>query len=120
MRDSYRQRSPGSRLVGCLLDGLDAAVQELRATVGDTADENGARHSLVVMVANDGVLELVLNIACSLRAANLSSARVVVYVQSAGSVALVRAMGLASVCSPGLGTIPDSAANITAIRPSMR
>ena len=106
-RRFLRKGKAEARLVGGLLDSLDLAVEELRAVV--SSQGSTSQGSLVVMVANDGVLDFVLNFACSLRRGNLSS-RVLVFVQSPKSAEIVRAMGLLALFVPGLGSMPASAA----------
>lgn len=112
--DYLRRHQPAlareRELVGALLESLARSVAQLLAKTGPPIDAAGGRRALVVLVANDGVMDFVLNFACSCRRAGLSVDNVLVFVGGESSVALVEAMGLRAVFMPGLGGMPERAA----------
>ena len=111
MRRYLRDHMREADLMGGMIAALARSVEELVAAVGAPLRADGSRRALVVLVANNGVMDFVLNFACSCRAAGLDTGDVVVYVGSREGVALVRAMGLRALFSPGLGGMPDAAAS---------
>jgi hypothetical protein len=88
-------------------------VEELmRTKLGSPIDGNGQRRTAIVMVANEGVLDLLLNWLCSAKAIGLDVSNVVVYVGTAESAAVIErgAPGAHAIYSPVLGSMPRNAA----------
>lgn len=110
--DQYQQdypRSYNSRansepaLLKPLLEELPSLIQLMRDTLGD-------RRHATVMVANAGVLDLLLNFVCSAEAAGIDLASVVVFVGDPQTVRQVQRMGISAVHAPALGAMPSKAA----------
>lgn len=110
LRRFLKEHMSESQLVGAMIDSLDESIAELLRVAGP-ATEGQRRRSLVVLVANNGVMDFVMNFACSCRAAGVATGNIVVYVGSRDSVKLVSAMGLRAIFSPALGGMPEGAAN---------
>lgn len=120
MRRSLKNHMPEQQLVGGMIESLEASIAELRRVMGAPVVGNkggekeevggGQRKALVVLVANNGVMDFVLNFVCSCRAAKLPVNNVIVYVGSKDAIRLVEDMGLKAIYSPGLGGMPANAA----------
>ncbi len=57
----------------------------------------------IVMVANTGVMDLLLNFICSAEAAHIDMKNVIVFVGDLEDVALVTSLGANAIYSPSLG-----------------
>lgn len=64
----------------------------------------------IVMVANEGVMDLLLNFLCSAEEIHLDLKSVVVFVGDQKYVELVEGMGANAMYSPSLGSMPAHAA----------
>ncbi len=95
-----------------ILDGLDRLVGDLRAKLGDPMEGGLRRRTAIVMVANEGILDLLLNFLCSVRAAGIRSVtdNLVVFVGNRDYAAVIEAMGVKAFYSSRLGDIPNKAA----------
>ena len=86
-------------------------LQEFRAKMGDPIDPvTGKRRVAIVMVANEGVMDLLLNFLCSAEMARIDIASIVVFVGDAKYVALIENMGARAMYHPALGSMPAHAA----------
>ena len=97
-----------------LLKDREAAIKQIRDVLGDPVitSENGVekRKTAVVMVANEGVVDLVMNLLCSCRAAKIDTSNYVIYVGSESDVQVINAMGAHAIYNPSLGSMPKNAA----------
>eukprot|EP00038_Savillea_parva_P001017 m.100785 g.100785 ORF g.100785 m.100785 type:complete len:643 (+) comp10360_c0_seq3:95-2023(+) len=92
----------------------DEMTQYLRVLLGTDKRAERMRiqadpEPLVVMVANDGHLGLLLNWACSLRAANIEMPRHVVFVTSAKTRNFLKSLGFLAYYHSKLGEYPHEA-----------
>lgn len=110
--DQYQQDYPRNynsrmnsepELLRPLLENLPDLIALMRRTLGD-------RKHATIMVANAGVLDLLLNFVCSAEAAGIDLASVVVFVGDDRMVQLVRRMGISAIYAPALGAMPLRAA----------
>ena len=74
-------------------------------------DAGRERRSVLVMVANEGVMDLLLNFLCSCRSAGLNTGSMVVFVGQPEYIPLVHAIGAKAFYSTALGLIPRKAAD---------
>ena len=94
-----------------LLKDLQNLKTALLKKLGPPIDAStGKRRTAIVMVANEGVMDLVLNWACSSEAAGVSLDDVVVFVGTEDSAAAVENMGAHAMYSSALGSMPKKAA----------
>jgi hypothetical protein len=100
-----------SVLLPLLLSHVDLVVAEFLNLMGPPLDAAGKRRSVFVMVANEGVMDLLLNFVCSCRSAGISLDNLVVFVGQREYRPLVQAMGAVAFYSPYLGSIPRKAAD---------
>lgn len=80
--------------------------------MGNPIAADGSRRSLIVMVANEGVMDLALNFICSAEAAEIDLSSVVMFVGTERDVVLVENMGAQAIYSPALGSMPPKAAGM--------
>jgi hypothetical protein len=81
------------------------------AEMGDPIDPvTGERRVAFVMLANSGMVDLVINFMCSARAANIDLKDVVVFVGDHESKAIMENLGLKSFMHPSAGMMPKQAA----------
>lgn len=91
-------------------------IDQFRTVVGQpiledpTNSTKGVRRTLVVMVANEGVLNLLLNFICSCAAAGIDPKSVVVFVGQQQHVPLVAHLGATPIFLPEAGSMPHKAA----------
>ena len=101
-----------SVLLPLFVSRLDAVVAEFVALMGGPIDPGTqARRSVFVMVANEGVMDLLLNFICSCQSAGISLANLVVFVGQKEYRVLIEKMGARAFYSPYLGSIPRKAAD---------
>eukprot|EP01038_Epipyxis_sp_PR26KG_P009477 gene9477-12768_t len=93
-----------------LLQDLKQLLDVFREKMGDPMDSNGNRRAVTVMVANEGVMDLLLNFLCSAEAAKIDLKSIVVFVGTEDCVELVESMGVNGIYSPALGSMPANAA----------
>ena len=84
-------------------------TEEFLALMG-SPQRGDARRTATIMVANEGVMDLLLNFVCSAEGAGIDLRDVMVFVGREESVTLVRAMGVQAMYSPALGSMPAQAA----------
>ena len=78
-----------------------------------TGKQEGAdskRRTVTILVANDGVMDLLLNFLCSAEMAKIDFSNIVVFVGQEASVQLVTSMGVKAVYNPAMGSMPKLAA----------
>ena len=97
-------------LLPLLLNNLPALIEELRSKMGDPLLPDGSRKTAIVMVANEGVMDLTLNFMCSAEASGIDISTVVIFVGTKDYVSLVEDMGAQAIYSPSLGSMPANAA----------
>lgn len=94
-----------------LLQEMKHLFAEFKLKMGDPIDPvTGKRRVAIVMVANEGVMDLLLNFMCSAESAKVDIASVVVFVGDIKYVALIENMGAKAVYHPALGSMPAHAA----------
>ena len=93
-----------------LLKELPALVKEFRRKMGDPIGPDGKRRAAIVMVANEGVMDLVLNFFCSAEASFVDVKSVIVFVGTDQYVPLIESLGGNAIYSPALGSMPKNAA----------
>ena len=71
---------------------------------------DGSRRALIIMVANEGVMDLALNFICSAESSGIDLSTVVMFVGAESDVVLVENMGAIAVYNPALGSMPKHAA----------
>eukprot|EP01041_Mallomonas_annulata_P007550 gene7550-15469_t len=107
----YRQEK---MMLPPLLRDMKTIVQMLVDKLGLPLNEDGSRRTAIVMVANEGVLDIVLNTLCSARAANIDISNQVLFLGQPGYEELVQSMGVHAIYHPSIGDIPASAAGFYA------
>eukprot|EP00607_Mallomonas_marina_P007308 CAMPEP_0182418196 /NCGR_PEP_ID=MMETSP1167-20130531/2668_1 /TAXON_ID=2988 /ORGANISM="Mallomonas Sp, Strain CCMP3275" /LENGTH=466 /DNA_ID=CAMNT_0024592271 /DNA_START=567 /DNA_END=1964 /DNA_ORIENTATION=- len=85
-------------------------VKELRRVLGDPIRSDGTRRTATVMVANEGVMDLVLNFLCSVRASHIDSDGIIVFVGQQEHIVLLENMGVKGIYHESLGSMPSHAA----------
>jgi len=117
-----------SILLPLILQRLDSVVAEFLKVMGNpllpaepnpsasaSSSASGApptaRRSAFVMVANEGVMDLLLNFICSCQANGISLANLVVFVGQKEYAPLIKNLGAVPFYSPFLGAIPRKAAD---------
>jgi hypothetical protein len=110
-QDYANPRNNENLLLLPFLQSLSHLTAEFRAKMGEPIDTaTGKRRTAIVMVANEGVMDLLLNFMCSAEMAQIDVASVVVFVGDAKYVALVENMGARAMYHPALGSMPAHAA----------
>jgi hypothetical protein len=109
-RDYEKKDNDENRLLKPFLRDLDKLREEFLQKMGSPIDEDGNRRKAIVMVANEGVLDLLLNFLCSAEAAQIDLRSVIVFVGESRHVALVESMGAQAMHSTSLGSMPSQAA----------
>jgi len=101
-------------LLPSLLKELPVLLREFRRKMGEpvisSGPDQGQRRTAIVMVANEGVMDLVLNFFCSAEASFVDVKNVVVFVGTEHYVPLIESLGGNAIYSPALGSMPKSAA----------
>eukprot|EP00605_Chrysophyceae_sp_TOSAG23-4_P000548 GSChrysophyteH1.ASY1.ANO1.618.1 assembled CDS len=107
-----RELQREGKFIEPLLKGLDVLVRQITAAIGEPRNADGSRRTAIVMVANEGVLDLVLNFICSCRegAANVDLSTVVVFLGQPEYAPLIESMGAKAIYHPFYGSIPKHAA----------
>jgi len=99
-----------------LLRKRQDAIGQIRSILGDPVisvhPQTGveSRKTAVVMVANEGVIDLVMNLLCSCRAAQIDTSNYVIFVGSESDVKVINGMGVHAIYNPSLGSMPKTAA----------
>ena len=100
-------------LLPMLLENLEQATADFIKVTGNPIREDGSRRSIMVMVLNEGVLDVFLNFVCSCRAAGISDIfeNLVVILGQDYLVPVIESMGIKAFYSKYLGPIPQKAAD---------
>ena len=100
-----------SALLPPLLENLDTLKKQFQAKVGSPVDPvtNNTR-TIIVMVANEGVYDLLLNFVCSAEAVGLDKKDIIVFTGTRSFAYLVDNLGVNSLYSTALGSMPEHAA----------
>jgi len=85
-------------------------IDEFLRVMGPPVDANGNTRTALLMVANAGVMDLVLNFMCSTSAAGIDMSSFVVFLGQSEYRALVEAMGGKAMYHPALGEMPAASA----------
>lgn len=110
-RDYDKPNQPDQQLLLPFLREREKLIAELRRKVGDPIDpKTGKRRSLIVMVANEGVMDLLLNFFCSAEQIDLDLSNIVVFVGDSRYEEVIENMGGHAMFSPALGSMPSKAA----------
>lgn len=91
-------------LLAPLLEKLDDLIAEFTLKLGPPLSADGVRRSTTVMVANEGVMDLLLNFVCSAKSSGMDISSFVVFVGREEYVPLVESMGIKAMYSAWLGT----------------
>eukprot|EP01039_Chlorochromonas_danica_P010171 gene10171-11255_t len=110
-RDYAKPRGAESQWLLPLLTHLQGLRDLFLEKMGSPVREDGQRRTATVMVANEGVLDLLLNFLCSAEAAAIDLRDVVVFVGDARHVPLIEDMGAQAIFSSALGSMPSQAAD---------
>lgn len=90
-----------------LLINYDKLVFQFIEIAGDPIDPiTGERRTAVIMVANEGVLDLVLNFMCSANAAGADMSKFIVFLGQKEYIPLVNSMGAHAFFHESLGELP--------------
>lgn len=93
------------------LQELQELVLLFHRKMGPAHDHNSNHtKTAIVMVANEGVMDLLLNFICSAEAIGIDLSTVVVFVGDEAHIALIENMGAVAIYSPALGSMPSRAA----------
>jgi hypothetical protein len=84
--------------------------KEFLKLTGGAFDSNGKRKLVLIMVTNDGHLDLLLNFMCSIKAANIKLDETVVYVGQKETIPIIESMGAHAIFNAALGKMPKDAA----------
>lgn len=94
-----------------LLEEIERLRRHFVEVMGDPVDaQTGLRRVVTIMVANSGVMDLLLNFMCSAEAAHIDLSSIVVFVGEEEHSVLVQSMGAKAVYHPALGSMPKHAA----------
>jgi hypothetical protein len=94
------------------IKGRSELIADFQALMGTPLLPNGERRAITIMVANEGVLDLVLNFLCSCRASGINTAdNLVVFVGQPELAPILKALGVRTFYSEAMGPIPKKAAN---------
>lgn len=95
-----------------MLRGFKQSIDQFKKMLGDPMNPDGSRRAVVVMVANEGVMDLVLNFLCSCRekAANIDISSIVIFLGQPEYVPVVNNMGAHGIFNQYLSQIPKKAA----------
>ena len=104
-------RAEENSLLGPLLPQLSSLISQIIQEYGDPIDPTTKeRRTAIVMVANMGVLDLLLNFICSAREIKIDLSALMVFVGRKEDVNLVNSMGAKAFFIPQLGNMPKKAA----------
>lgn len=89
---------------------VGSPIIEYHNSTSSSLPDSRGRRTLVVMVANSGVFNLLLNFMCSCRSSGIDTKSIVVFVGEAHHVEVVRSMGATPVFLPAVGDMPKRVA----------
>jgi hypothetical protein len=75
-----------------------------------TDPATGKRRTAFVMVANLGMMDLIVNFVCSVRVANIDLKDVIIFVGDDATGAIVEDMGMRYFYHPSVGSMPSGSA----------
>lgn len=86
-------------------------VEQFKRIMGDPIDsKTGERRIALVMLANSGMLDLIINFMCSARSANIDLKDVIIFVGDQQSADIITNLGLTYFMHPSAGAMPKKAA----------
>ena len=94
-------------LTTLFLNHRDEVVRLFLELMGPPIDENGNRRTAIIMVANEGVMDLVLNFMCSGDAAGIDLSSFVIFLGQDEYSDLVKSFGAKSFYHYALGLMPS-------------
>ena len=80
------------------------------STLNNDTDTPSQRKTIVVMVANTGVFNLLLNFMCSCRSSGIDTKSIIVFVGEQHHVNIIHSMGATPVYLPAMGEMPTKVA----------
>lgn len=98
------------KLLPPIITGMKKLVDIFISKVGKPLNSDGSRRTAIIMVANEGVMDLLLNFMCSGKSANIDLSSFVVFVGQLDFVKVIENMGANAIYSNILGDIPSKAA----------
>lgn len=101
------------RILPPFLEHLQETIAEFLKIAGNPIRPDGSRRSVMVMVLNEGVLDLFLNFICSCKSAGIEEIfeDLVVILGQDYLIPILHGMGIKAFYSPYLGPIPQKAAD---------
>jgi len=94
------------------IQSLQSLLGSLRAKMGPPVLPSGERRAITIMVANEGVMDLVLNFLCSCRSAGIDvTSNMVVFLGQPELAPIIENMGVRTFYDEALGKIPKKAAS---------
>ena len=93
-----------------LLKVLASLQAEFKKKMGNPLAADGTRRAVIVMVANEGVMDLALNYICSAEDSGIDLKSIMVFVGSEQDLKLVENMGAQGLYSTALGSMPKAMA----------
>ena len=106
----YYSLAEERNLTSLFLRHRQELIDEFLRVMGPPVDKNGTTRTALLMVANAGVMDLVLNFMCSTSAAGIDMSSFVVFLGQEEYKDLVTAMGGKSMFHPALGDMPAASA----------
>lgn len=111
--DYDEKNNPEQVLLFPFLQNRERIINIIRSKLGTPIDERtGLRRRIILMVANEGVMDLLLNFMCSAEGAKIDLRSVLVFVGDSKYVAVVEKMGGNAIYDPTLGSMPTRAAGV--------
>lgn len=92
------------------LRDLPSLINHLKSILGEPLRPDGSRRAAIVMVANEGVMDLLLNFLCSASASKIDMRNVIVFLGQEQYLPLMKSMGIQAMIHPSLGSMPAQAA----------
>lgn len=92
------------------LNHLKQLVVDFQSKMGNPVLPSGERKSITIMVANEGVMDLVLNFLCSCQSAGIDTTNMIIFLGSPELAPLIENMGVLTFYNEALGPIPKKAA----------
>lgn len=98
--------------VNAFLSQRENLIELFLKEMGNPFDETAPskRRTVIAMVANEGVLDFLLNFICSAKAAKINVEDVVIFLGQEEYVDLIHAMGAKAFYHPSMGEVPRNAA----------
>lgn len=116
----HENRREGDQMLPSFLKNIEDLKARFLAIVGSpilastfsnlTGTSSVKRKTLVVMVANTGVFNLLLNFMCSCRSSGINTKSIVVFVGEQHHVGIIKSMGATPVFLPAIGEMPTKVA----------